>query len=128
MRPLEKWSIARGCLRMILEGSKSIHPREFAGMLRIEKGTHKITEVLLLPGTIQGEEHAIFRFHMLPMDFSVVGTVHSHPSPYPLPSEADLDLFEHYGRVHLIAARPYSEKSWRAYDHRGNPVEVEVVD
>jgi len=122
------WLIASDCLNLILEGAKSIHPREFAGVLRVEKHTCKITEVLLLPGTIQGEEHAVFHLHMLPIDFTVVGTVHSHPSPYPLPSEADLDLFGHFGRVHIIAAKPYGAKSWRAYDHLGNPVKMEIVD
>ncbi|MDD5502944.1 MAG: Mov34/MPN/PAD-1 family protein [Candidatus Thermoplasmatota archaeon] len=124
----EKWSIKRDCLELILESAKSTHPNEFAGMLRVEKGTHTISEVLLLPGTIQGEEHAIFHLNMLPVDFSVVGTIHSHPSPYPIPSDADLGLFEHFGRVHIIAAHPYNMKSWRAYSHSGEPVEMGIVD
>lgn len=124
----EKWSITRECLEMILESAKSTHPREFAAMLRVEKGTHKISEILLLPGTIQGEEQAIFRFSMLPVDFSVVGTVHSHPSPHPIPSDADLDFFGQRGRIHIIAASPYDSKAWRAYDHNGEEVEIQILE
>jgi proteasome lid subunit RPN8/RPN11 len=54
--------------------------------------------------------------------------VHSHPSPYPVPSGADLGLFGRFGRVHLIVASPYDERSWRAYDHRGNEIHLEVVE
>lgn len=94
-------------------------------MLRTEKGV--ITEVILVPGTIAGRTHAIFQFHMLPIDFSIKGTVHSHPGSVPLPSEADLDLFRRHGTLHLIIAEPYTHRTWRAYDGRGEPLEVEIV-
>jgi proteasome lid subunit RPN8/RPN11 len=64
---------------------------------------------------------------MLPIDFSVVGTVHSHPSSFPLPSEADLHLFEKYGKIHIIVAKPYRESSWKAYDYTGQEVDMTVV-
>lgn len=120
------WSITRECISIILEGSRSVHPREFAGFLRVEKHTRKISEVILLPGTVQGEEHAIFKLHMLPLDFTIVGTVHSHPSPNPYPSGMDLELFERFGRIHIIAAYPYDKNSWKAYDFHGNEIEVAV--
>jgi proteasome lid subunit RPN8/RPN11 len=124
----EKWSITRECLELIFESAKSTHPNEFAGMLRVEKKTRKIIEILLLPGTVQGEEHAIFHLNMLPVDFSVVGTVHSHPSDCFEPSDADLSLFEHFGRIHIITAKPYDDESWMAYDHNGEMISLQVVD
>src|SRR3990170_2190154 len=119
------YAIRRKTLRMILEASKDTYPKEFAAILRAEEGV--IEEILLLPGTISGDVHAIFQLHMLPIDFSVVGTIHSHPSGNYNPSEADLQLFSHFGRIHIIAGMPYAVDTWRAYDHYGKPWKLEVV-
>jgi proteasome lid subunit RPN8/RPN11 len=124
----KNWRIKSECLRLILECAKSNYPREFGGLLRRdEKSREIISEIVLLPGTVSGDSHAIFRLHMLPIDFTIVGTVHSHPSLSANPSNADIDLFRKYGKIHIIAARPYDESSWKAYDYIGNEVEVEIV-
>ena len=83
-------AIARKTLRMILEASRDMYPREFGAILRAEEGT--ITELILVPGTVSGKRHAIFQLHTLPADFSVVGTVHSHPSGVYEPSDEDRAL------------------------------------
>lgn len=119
-------AIRRHTLRMILEASRESHPREFGALLRAEGD--EISELLLVPGTIGGNRHAIFQLHMMPIDFSVVGTVHSHPSPYPTPSRDDMEFFQRVGYVHLIAAYPYDEGSWRAWDRKGEPYPLDVVD
>jgi len=117
--------IEREALDFILGVSRSCHPREFAGILRAQKGV--IKEVLVLPGTLSSEGSAVLRLHMLPLDPSACGTVHSHPSPVAAPSAEDLGLFAKFGLVHLIVAFPYDEKSWRAYNHRGEEIKLEVV-
>ena len=122
------WKIKRKCLDLILESAKSVYPNEFGGLLRVDnEKKDTITEIVILPGTVQGETHAIFKLHMLPIDFSVVGTVHSHPSHYPKPSNADLLLFSKKGIIHIIAAMPYNYNSWKAYDYNGKIVDVKVV-
>ena len=118
--------IKKKTLKMILEASKSSYPEEFGAILRATKGI--INELILLPGTIQGERSALFKLHMLPIDFTVVGTVHSHPSGGCHPSDADLDLFRRYGWVHIIVCRPYSMSNWAAYDATGEQRELKVVD
>jgi len=124
----KEWKIKRNCLDLILESAKSSYPNEFGAFLRVDD-EHKdtITELVLLPGTISGNSHAIFRMHMLPIDFSIVGTVHSHPSPVPRPSGADLELFRKHGRIHIIAASPFSPESWKAYDGSGNEIDAKVI-
>jgi len=123
-----KWKIKQKCLRLILECAKSSYPKEFGGLLRTDsKEKNTIIEVVILPGTISGDSHAVFQLHMLPIDYSIVGTVHSHPTSNPYPSQTDLQLFEKYGRIHIIIAKPYTEKSWRAYNHRGNNIELTVI-
>jgi proteasome lid subunit RPN8/RPN11 len=111
---------------MILEASRSSYPNEFAAILRAEDRV--ITELLLLPGTLSGESSALFRLHMLPIDFSVVGTAHSHPSGSFWPSGADLTLFQRFGFVHIIAARPYNMRSWAAWDFYGDRWELEIIE
>lgn len=122
------WKITKKCLNLILEASKSSYPNEFGGLLRVDSiSKDTITEIVILPGTVSGDSHAIFQLHMLPIDFSIVGTIHSHPSPVPRPSEADLHLFEKFGRVHMIVASPFKEDSWKAYDYNGSEIQITVV-
>ncbi|MBN2602538.1 MAG: Mov34/MPN/PAD-1 family protein [Candidatus Thermoplasmatota archaeon] len=125
---LVSWKITSNCLKLICECAKSEYPNEFGGLLRVdsEKKT-TINEIVLLPGTISGDAHAIFRMHMLPIDFSIVGTVHSHPSHSAKPSSADLQLFRKHGKVHIICANPYDSGSWKAYNYNGEDLAMEVV-
>ena len=123
-----QWKIKRKCLELIFASAKSTYPNEFGALLRVdEKKKNVIVELVLLPGTISGDSHAIFKLHMLPIDFSIVGTVHSHPSPYPVPSDADRQLFRKQGKIHIIAAHPYSNSSWKAYTFDGEEITLEIV-
>ncbi len=123
-----KWKITRKCIDLILESSKSVYPNEFGGFLSVdEEKKDTITEIVLIPGTVSGETHAIFKLHMLPIDFSLIGTVHSHPSPSARPSDADLQLFGKKGKVHIIVAMPFDYNSWRAYDYNGKEISIEIV-
>jgi proteasome lid subunit RPN8/RPN11 len=118
-------AIARKTLRMILEASRDMHPREFGAVLRAEEGT--ITELILVPGTVSGKRHAIFQLHTLPTDFAVVGTVHSHPSGVCEPSDEDRALFNKFGGIHLIVGYPYGEDSWAAWTNKGSRATLNVV-
>jgi proteasome lid subunit RPN8/RPN11 len=122
------WKIKRKCLELILESSKSTYPQEFGGLLRADdEKKDTIAEIVILPGTVSGDSHAIFKLHMLPIDYSIIGTVHSHPGPSANPSDADLQLFRKTGKIHIIVAMPFNIDSWKAYDYLGNSVNVEVV-
>jgi proteasome lid subunit RPN8/RPN11 len=125
----KQWKITRKCLSLIFESSKSNYPQEFGALLRVDRmDKNTIIEVILLPGTISGDSHAIFHLHMLPVDFSVVGTVHSHPSSIARPSDADLDLFSHFGRIHIIVGvSPFGDVTWKAYDYVGHMVSMEII-
>lgn len=101
-------------------------PKEFACMLRVEGDT--VTEIALLAGTVAGDEHAVLDFWNAPVDRDINGSLHSHPDEHPYPSDADFELFSKHGVVHMILCRPYGPDDWRAYDFRGIPVRLEVVD
>ena len=125
MRPLKVNFIEREVLEMVNESAKATYPNEFVAILRAEKGV--ITELLLLPGTTSGRTSGILNLHMLPIDFSVVGTIHSHPSLSNRPSGADLDLFRRWGRVHIITCMPFDMVSWQAYDIKGERIDLEII-
>lgn len=119
-------AITRQCLDSALACAHSAFPNEFGGVLRADR-PGIISDLLLLPGTTAGRRHANFQLYMLPVDLGVAGTVHSHPSGALHPSEADLQLFRHWGRRHLILGAPYGPGSWRAYDGNGEEVTLAVV-
>jgi len=117
--------IKKKALQMILESAKSSYPNEFGALLRAEEG--EISELILLPGTISGNSQAIFQLYMRPIDFSIVGSAHSHPSGNYGPSEADLDFFRRTGSVHVIVGYPYTMRTWAAYNVLGERIDLEVL-
>ena len=118
--------IRQAALELILGASRSLHPREFIGFLRAEGNT--ITEVLVTPGMTYGEGFSSSSEYMLPLDRSIIGSVHSHPSAVNLPSQGDLVVFGRKGSVHLIAGYPYqSIKDIAAYDRQGRRAELETA-
>ena len=119
-------AITRHCLDSALACARSAYPNEFGGILRADE-PGVITDLLLLPGTTAGRRHANFQLYMLPVDLGVTGTVHSHPSGALHPSQADVTLFRHWGRRHIILGAPFGEGSWRAYDGNGVEVSLAVV-
>jgi proteasome lid subunit RPN8/RPN11 len=123
---MRKWKLRRAVLELILECSRENHPKEFAGFLRAEKDI--ISELILIPGTLSGKRSALLRLHMLPIDFTIVGTVHSHPTSGINPSEQDLGFFTRFRGLHLIVAYPYNQDCWKVYNSKGIEIQLELVD
>jgi len=109
----------------ICDSAKACYPQEFLCMLRADDGV--INEMVLLPGTVNGDTHSFLNLWMAPLDFSMVGSIHSHPGYSNEPSDADIDFFGHYGGVHMIICQPYDRTSWRAYDSRGTVIPLKIV-
>ena len=81
----------------------------------------------LLPGTVYGDSHSFLNQWMAPVDYSIAGTAHSHPGYSNEPSDADLDFFSNMGGVHFITCQPYDRSSWRAYNSRGEQMDLEII-
>ncbi|MCA1812775.1 MAG: Mov34/MPN/PAD-1 family protein [Halobacteriales archaeon] len=116
--------VSRNLLELIYQASRSQHPHEFAAGLRAEGDT--LTEIVVVP-TQSGRVSAHMQLWTLPIDRSVVGTVHSHPSGLPLPSDADKQLFRTFGHTHIIIGEPYAPGTWRSYDFDARPIPLDIV-
>lgn len=110
----------------ILSYARMNHPRECILLLRgrVDEGKIKVESVQIPPIAAHGESVSSFPLHRLPMDFSVLGTAHSHPSGVLRPSIEDLNRF--YGRIMIITAYPYhSEKDIIVLNCNGNVLQYD---
>jgi proteasome lid subunit RPN8/RPN11 len=120
--------IDKKLLQGILEGAKRLYPKEMILLLRGEKkgSALKISEVIVPPLATYGSHFADIRVHMLPMDFSIVGTVHSHPSGNLTPSATDLNHV--FGIVLMIVGFPFAdERNVAAYNRNGEKLMLQIT-
>jgi proteasome lid subunit RPN8/RPN11 len=123
-----KVAIPREMLEMIQESARRLHPRETILILRGKavKNVITVSDVLIPPLATYGRRFSAFPTHMLPMDFSIVGAAHSHPSGNLKPSIEDQN--HSIGRILLITGFPYEgEQNVAAYDRSGERLSLEVT-
>ena len=113
-------------LDSMLTFARMQHPREAILLLRgsVSRDEIVLEEHLFPPFASSGRGFAQFSPSMLPIDFSIVGTLHSHPSGSPRPSPTDLNHL--YGRIMVIVAFPYTRDRVAVYDKRGERLPLEV--
>jgi proteasome lid subunit RPN8/RPN11 len=128
-KPGQIVSIDRELVGLILAGAKNLYPKESILLLRGKKSGNsmKITDLLVPPLANYGRGFAEIQLHRLPMDFSIVGTVHSHPSGNPNPSRTDLNHF--VGTILMIAAYPFAnEKDLAVYSRDGERIALQMTE
>jgi len=116
-------------LQAVFEGARRLYPREIVLLLRGEKKKNlvKISEVVVPPLATYGSGFANIPLHMLPMDFSIVGTVHSHPSGNLTPSSADLNHV--FGVVLMIVGFPFvDERNVAVYNRNGEKLTLKITE
>jgi len=120
--------IPQDILDTIFSGAKQLYPRESFLLLRGKKskGVIKITDLLLAPFAVHGEGNVHFNPYMFSGDFSLVGTVHSHPSGNISPSHVDMNYF--FGRILMIVGPPFEGKNCiAAYDSNAERLPIEIT-
>jgi len=121
-------SLSVELLDAIFEGAKRLYPKETILLLRGEKKKNSITisELVVPPLATYGHNFANVPLHMLPIDFSIVGTVHSHPSGSLTPSPAD---FNHlFGRILMIVGFPFAdERNIAVYNSNGEKLPLQII-
>jgi len=120
-------TIPREIIAMVLESARTLHPKETIFLLKgkAAKNSMIISELLIPPAATYGRGFSGFPMHMLPMDFSIVGTIHSHPSGSLTPSPGDLN--NSMGRVIIIVAFPYQGENVAAYNRDGKRLTLHVT-
>ena len=121
--------VKKSVVLSILEYASACHPKEGILLLRgkIDKKKITVEEVELPPLSIRGLGFSGFRAYMLPIDFSIIGTAHSHPSGVLKPSSTDLNKF--YGKIMIITAYPYrTEKDMAIFNGQGKMMMYEIID
>lgn len=127
--------IAADTLEFALLASEDAHPDEYMGLLRgedarnlgLDRDGTVVTDVLVIPGTESNSVSATVKTSQIPNDVRGMGSIHSHPNGVLQPSDADLRTFGR-GSVHIIIGAPYDRECWRAFDKRGQPRELDVLD
>jgi proteasome lid subunit RPN8/RPN11 len=112
----------------ILTSALEIYPRESVLLLRgkADKDQILINDVLIPPLATHGWGFSQFPGFMLPMDLSIMGVSHSHPSGALQPSVHDLNHF--YGRIMVITAHPFqSYNNIAAFNSHGDKIPHEVI-
>ena len=115
-------------LDTIFEGARRLYPKETILLLRGKKtkDTIRVEELVVPPLATYGHGFANIPLHMLPMDFSIVGTVHSHPSGSLTPSDVDFNHF--FGRILMIVGFPFADKQNVAvYNSHGEKILLHVT-
>ncbi len=119
------YSIRRITLESIIVASRNVYPQEFFSMLG---GKNKTIEELVVVPAVFGDDFSSYRMDLVPIDKSIIGTVHSHPSRANYPSDADLESFSKFGEIHLIIGYPYDFNTVRAFDNKGKKITLNVVE
>ena len=121
-------SISQKALGTIFEGARRLYPKEVILLLRGKKGKNeiRILELVVPPLAVHGHGFANIPLHMLPMDFSLVGTVHSHPSGNLSPSDVDFNHF--FGRILMIVGFPFAgAQNVAVYNSKGERLPLQVT-
>ncbi|WP_405268247.1 Mov34/MPN/PAD-1 family protein [Methanobrevibacter sp.] len=121
--------IDRGVLESVIYYSKKAYPNEFLAFFdgQIKNKVLYITSLIFVPGETC-ETGAVVHTEMVPINTKYWGSVHSHPGPSAMPSDADLVTFSKNGYFHMILCLPYSLETFRAYDRYGEPADYSIGD
>jgi len=120
--------VERGLLEEMLCFARDRHPKEAILLLRGKVGKESITltDYLFPPYATTNSVSASYPIHMLPIDFSIIGTLHSHPSGALSLSTQDINHM--YGRVSLLTAFPYGLGDVAAYNKQAERLAIRVTD
>jgi len=121
--------VSRHVLNSMLTYFKASYPDEGILLLRgrTDRKCVTVTDIVIPPGAVHGEDYSQFSPWLLPLDRSILGVAHSHPSGTAAPSTQD--LLNVYGLLMVIVSYPFkSIGDVAVYDKDGNPVPFTVLD
>ena len=121
--------LKQSVIQNLLFYSQKCHPKESILLLRgkTKKNEIVINDIIIPPLATYGQGFSTFPLHTLPIDFSMLGVAHSHPSGIRTPSTHDLNQF--YGRIMVIISFPYlSKRDITVFDREGKELKFTVIE
>ncbi|PIU22536.1 MAG: hypothetical protein COT14_00655 [Candidatus Diapherotrites archaeon CG08_land_8_20_14_0_20_30_16] len=119
-------TIKKELLDELLLGCNNAYPNEFFALLASDS-KKAIDAYVVVPLFYQTENSVSYRTDLLPLGFSIAGSIHSHPGASNRPSNADLHSFSKQGSCHFIVGYPYKLENIACYDGYGKRVQISVV-
>jgi proteasome lid subunit RPN8/RPN11 len=119
------FKIYKSVLESIMEFSKSFYPNEFSAFLYIDS-KNIINDIYIIPATVSSSNSAVIRLDLAPMNLSISGSVHSHPSGTGMPSFADLNFFTRK-IINIITYYPFCLTCFKAYTQNGELTNLEII-
>ncbi|MDO8428103.1 MAG: Mov34/MPN/PAD-1 family protein [Candidatus Diapherotrites archaeon] len=110
----------------LLEAARIVYPNEFICLIGSKQNNQILDDLVVVPA-VYGDSYSFIHSHLVPIDPTIKGSVHSHPTQSNQPSTADKQAFQKLGSVHLIIGYPYTIDCIQMYDSQGNPIHFEVI-
>ncbi len=120
------WKISLSTIKDACAAAKNYYPDEFMCFLGGNEKKNIINEIVLVP-TTNGEEFSSVWEGVIPIDKSILGSLHSHPGSSARPSEEDKKFFQKYS-INVIIGGRFEQNDCRFYDNRANPLKIEITD
>lgn len=120
------WKIKKAVLLQVCESAKGFYPNEFMCFLSGDKKTNYLNEIVLLPNT-SGKDYASIWEAVIPIDDTIIASIHSHPDSSARPSTADKKFFLKY-KINGIIDGTYTPEKILFYDNLSNKIELIIED
>ena len=117
------WKLKKTLLEDLLEASKKYYPDEFMCFLAGDKENKTILEIVLLPNK-SGRTFASIQESVIPIDDTIIGSVHSHPRGQARPSSADKKFFGRY-ELNLIISTTNEQIAF--FDSKSEEIRVDII-
>ncbi len=118
------YKIKKDLLENIFISVKKMQPREFMCFIGSSQNSNILDEIIFFP-TYNNENSASIDLNTIPFSAGIIGSVHSHPNDYLVPSSADLNFFLRY-EINIIFGTK-NETNFQAFDKKGKKLELEVI-
>ena len=119
------WKLKKSLLEDLCTTAENYLPDEFMCFLAGDKKTETINEIVLLPNYSSSTAVMINELN-IPLDDSILGTMHSHPHASNHASSADKKMFKKY-KLNLILGYPFTVDNIEFYDGKSNPVKITLI-
>ena len=117
------WKIKKQLLEDICTFAKNNYPFEFLCFL---SGKNELIEEFVFIPNNNGEGFVEVNLHHLPLDPSIIGSIHSHPDGQNHPSQEDKKFFQNY-KINGIINYSFTIGGIKFYDNKGKEISVDIV-